>query len=80
MDPRKWLAGLLGLAVWLTLPELLGPASAAERKPNILWLIAEDLGTEIGCYGGQQVWTPNLDKMAADGVRYTRCFTTAPVC
>jgi arylsulfatase A-like enzyme len=54
--------------------------AAAERRPNILWLIAEDLGTEIGCYGGQQVWTPNLDKLAAEGVRYTRCYTTAPVC
>jgi arylsulfatase A-like enzyme len=58
-----------------------GGAAAAERRPNILWLIAEDMGPDaVGCYGGAQVWTPNLDKMAADGVRYTRAFTTAPVC
>jgi hypothetical protein len=56
-------------------------AAAAEPRPNILWLIAEDMSPDaVGCYGGVQVWTPNLDKMAADGVRYTKAFTTAPVC
>src|SRR5262245_61111905 len=49
-------------------------------RPNILWLIAEDLGPELGCYGTEQVWTPNLDRLAAQGVRYTRAYTTAPVC
>ncbi len=55
---------------------------AQERpaKPNILWLIGEDLGPELGCYGTGQVWTPNLDKLAKDGVRYTRAYTVAPVC
>jgi arylsulfatase A-like enzyme len=56
------------------------PASAAPR-PNILWLIAEDMSPDaVACYGAQQVWTPHLDKLAAEGVRYTRAYTTAPVC
>jgi arylsulfatase A-like enzyme len=55
-------------------------APGPPKKPNVLWLIAEDLGPELGCYGTQQVWTPNLDRLAADGVRYTRAYTTAPVC
>src|SRR3954470_22206597 len=55
------------------------PAAAAER-PNILWLVAEDFGPHLGCYGTEQVWTPNLDRLAAEGVRYTRAYTTAPVC
>src|SRR5688572_19000650 len=54
-------------------------AQAASR-PNILWLIAEDFGPHLGCYGTKEVWTPNLDRLAAEGVRYTRFFTTAPVC
>jgi len=54
-------------------------ASAAPR-PNILWLIAEDFGQHLGCYGTRQVWTPNLDRLAATGVRYDRFFCTAPVC
>jgi len=55
-------------------------AAEAERRPNILWIIAEDLGPELGCYGNELVWTPNLDQLAKDGVRYTNAFTTAPVC
>src|SRR5436305_3855229 len=56
-------------------------AADAPARPNILWLIAEDLGPELNCFGyTQQVWTPNLDRLAADGVRYTRAYTTAPVC
>lgn len=56
------------------------PKAEAADRPNILWLIAEDFGPELGCYGTPQVWTPNLDKLAAQGVRYTRAYTTAPVC
>jgi len=52
----------------------------AAEKPNILWLVAEDFGQHLGCYGTKEVSTPNLDALAARGMRFTRCFTTAPVC
>ncbi|MBI3880169.1 MAG: sulfatase [Verrucomicrobia bacterium] len=55
-------------------------AAPATKRPNILWLIAEDFCPDLGCYGTKEVWTPNLDRLAAQGMRYTRCFTTAPVC
>ncbi len=55
-------------------------ACAAHEKPNILWLIAEDMGPALGCYGQKEVATPHLDKFAADGMRFTRTYTTAPVC
>ena len=66
----------------LTLLALLSPlpSPAAAESPNILWLVAEDFGPHLGCYGTKQVSTPNLDRLAAEGVRYTRFFTTAPVC
>ena len=55
------------------------PVEAA--KPNILWLIAEDMSPDaVACYGAKEVWTPNIDKLAAEGVCYTRAYTTAPVC
>jgi N-sulfoglucosamine sulfohydrolase len=54
-------------------------APAADR-PNILWLIGEDFSPDLGCYGTKEVSTPNLDRLAGEGVRYTRYFTTAPVC
>ena len=50
------------------------------KRPNILWLIAEDFGPHLGCYGENGVRTPHLDTLAARGVRYTRFYTTAPVC
>jgi len=49
-------------------------------RPNILWIIAEDLGPDLACFGAQQVWTPRLDSLAREGVRYNRFYTTAPVC
>jgi arylsulfatase A-like enzyme len=53
---------------------------AQPKRPNVLWLIAEDFGVELGCYGTKEVRTPNLDKLAAEGMRFTRAYTTAPVC
>lgn len=57
-----------------------GVAAPAAGRPNILWLIAEDFGPHLGCYGTKEVSTPNLDRLAAEGARYSRFYTTAPVC
>lgn len=56
-----------------------GPAKAAKR-PNILWLVGENISHDLGCYGARHVHTPNLDQLAADGVRFTRVFATNPTC
>lgn len=50
------------------------------KKPNIIWLMAEDMSLDLECYGMQAVKTPNLNKMAAEGVRYDNCFVTNPIC
>jgi len=50
------------------------------ERPNILWIVGENLKLDLGCYGAKNVHTPNLDAMAADGVRYTHAFSTSPVC
>lgn len=57
-------------------------ASAAARggRPNIVWITAEDIGPDMGCYGNPLVQTPNIDRMAREGVRFSNAFTTAPVC
>ena len=49
-------------------------------QPNFLWLIAEDFGPHLGCDGTAEVSTPVLDALAAKGMRFTRFYTTAPVC
>ncbi|KPK82425.1 MAG: hypothetical protein AMS27_14595, partial [Bacteroides sp. SM23_62_1] len=49
-------------------------------KPNILWLIAEDLGPDLSCYNEAGVQTPNLDNLANEGILFTNAYTTAPIC
>lgn len=57
------------------------PAVAAERPPNVVFIMADDLGyAELGCYGQQKIRTPNLDHLAAEGMRFTQHYTSAPVC
>ena len=53
---------------------------AESPRPNIVWLVSEDHGPHMGCYGDPQATTPNVDKVATRGLRYTRCWSNAPVC
>jgi len=53
---------------------------AADVQPNILWLVSEDHGPHLGCYGDPLATTPNVDRLASRGLRYTRCWSNAPVC
>jgi len=55
-------------------------AGPAADRPNILWLSCEDISPHIGCYGDPHAITPHIDRLAAEGVRYTHCYTTAGVC
>ena len=56
------------------------PAVAADR-PNLVWIMADDLGWgDLGCYGQKVIATPNLDRMAAEGLRFTHYYAGATVC
>lgn len=50
------------------------------KRPNILWISFEDTNPFYGCYGDPVARTPNLDRLAAEGCRWTQCFSTAGVC
>jgi N-sulfoglucosamine sulfohydrolase len=52
----------------------------AQNKPNILVISCEDMSPNLGCYGNNLVKTPNIDRLATEGVRYTKMCTTAGVC
>jgi arylsulfatase A-like enzyme/lysophospholipase L1-like esterase len=71
---RLFFGILLGM---LSLPGLL---LAESDRPNILILMAEDLSPRIGAFGDPVAQTPNIDRLAAGGVRFTNAFTTAGVC
>lgn len=55
-------------------------AAMPAKRPNIVWILAEDLGPDLGCYGMPLVSTPNLDALAKEGIRFTNAFTASPVC
>ena len=48
--------------------------------PNILWIVSEDNSPWLGSYGDPVATTPRLDALAAEGIRYTRAYSNAPVC
>ena len=54
--------------------------ASKEKRPNIIWMITEDMSPNLGCYGDSNAITPNLDKLASQGARFNRCFSHAPVC
>lgn len=72
--------GLRLLLAVLTSTAVAIPAQAAE-KPNIIFILADDLGYgDLGCYGQEKIQTPNLDRMAKEGVRFTQAYAGSTVC
>lgn len=57
-----------------------GASAAPAERPNILWLSCEDISPHLGCYGDPHAITPNLDRLASEGIRFTHAFTAAGVC
>ncbi len=57
------------------------PAGGADRPPNIVFIMADDLGYgHLGSYGQERIETPNLDRLAREGIRFTQVYAGAPVC
>ncbi|MBL7153507.1 MAG: sulfatase-like hydrolase/transferase [Phycisphaerae bacterium] len=83
---RDFLKGVGLCASALIVPGCTGAAKRASAKaskdsPNILWITCEDVSPQyLGCYGDDYATTPNLDKLAAESLRYNKAFATAPVC
>ena len=76
MNLARNLALSLALIVLLNLPA----TALAQTRPNVVWLSCEDISPHIRCFGDERAITPNIDQLAAEGVRYTNTFTTAGVC
>ena len=74
--PLSYIVGLF-LIVGCSSPE---EKVAAPARPNILWIVADDLGTDLGCYGDSLVHTPHLDRLAQEGALYTNLYTVTAVC
>lgn len=54
---------------------------AVNRRPNFLVILCDDLGYgDLGCFGNRTIRTPNLDRLASEGIQFTSCYASAPVC
>ena len=67
---------ILLLAFCVLCPSL----SVADGRPNIVWIIPDDMSANFSCYGETAIETPNVDRLAASGVKFTNAYVTAPVC
>lgn len=77
--PRRCCCLVTAATVWLSL-SVGTECAAADQRPNVLFLISDDLNNFLGCYGDAQVKTPNIDRLAARGVRFDRAYCSFPLC
>ena len=83
MDRRGFLkavgVGAAGVAIGGCAESL--AVNNSKRKPNIVYILADDLGyAEVGCYGQKKIKTPNIDKIADQGMKFTQHYSGSPVC
>ena len=55
-------------------------AGTDEKRPNVLFIAVDDLRPQIACYGHKQMISPNIDRLASNGVIFSRCYCQVPVC
>jgi len=78
---RAFLKAVSAAAAAIATPALLRAAAAPKQKPNILLIVADDLGyNDVGCYGQKKILTPNIDKLAAEGTMFTQAYAGSTVC
>jgi len=82
MNRRQFLRSSCGpvAAMFLSQVPLKADEVSKSQQPNILWVSCEDTSPDLGCYGDNYAVTPNIDRLAAEGVRYTNVYTNAGVC
>lgn len=70
----------LNVVALLVIGAALCASSPAAERPNVLWITAEDMSPNLGCYADANATTPRIDAFAQEAVRFTHAFATAPVC
>ena len=74
---RLWLVSYLAFTAATPAAE----PNTTPSKPNIIYIMADDLGYgDLGCYGQERIRTPKIDRMSAEGMRFTQCYAGSTVC
>ena len=69
------------VCAFVTLCTLAALSVVAANPPNVIILLADDMGNgDPGCYGAKDIKTPNIDSLAASGIRFTSYYAPAPIC
>jgi len=78
---RQFIAGAVGAAAAAAVRSTAQTAARPGVRPNILFILADDLGwADLSCYGRPDYQTPNLDRLAQQGIKFTNAYSAAPVC
>src|SRR5256885_12624706 len=79
---KYWLSSQARFGFWVICSLVLGLLNlGAADKPNVVFVLADDLGyTDVACYGSKYYETPNIDRLAAEGIRFTDAHTCGPNC
>jgi arylsulfatase A len=81
MSRRQYLSTMGRATAALAAAPLLGRGADAARPPNVILILSDDQGsTDLGCYGAHDLQTPVLDRLAEEGLRFTRFYVNAPAC
>ncbi|MFP6593200.1 MAG: sulfatase-like hydrolase/transferase [Candidatus Latescibacterota bacterium] len=81
LSRRGWLRSVAGATASLAVTPFAALGQSRSRPPNVILILADDLGSrDLGCYGATDLFTDNLDSLAAWGVRFDQFYVTAPAC
>ncbi|MHC4575579.1 MAG: sulfatase-like hydrolase/transferase, partial [Planctomycetota bacterium] len=78
---RDFLKAMGVAAMASALPSRVRAWAAVKQRPNIILIVADDLGySDLGCYGQKKILTPNIDRLAEEGTRFTQAYAGSTVC
>jgi len=79
---RRDFIKMIGLSgAMLAMPKGFDLLASGKRKPNVIFILADDLGySDLSCYGQKRFKTPNIDKLAAEGMKFSQAYSGSPVC
>ncbi len=78
---REFLHRMAIGAATVSMSQYLRAAEISGNKPNIIFILVDDMGyADLGCYGQKKIQTPNIDKIAGEGIRFTDCYSGSTIC